>query len=403
MGATQALQLQPVLEQAQEAVGRREVRAVVAADVAAVGQRPQRVERRPRTQRLVGAPVHELEQLHRELDVAQPTRAELDLPGPVVGAHVLLHAPPHGLHVDDEVRASRRAPHHRRHGLGVGLAELGVARDGSGLEERLELPGLRPPLVVGDVALERAHERALTTFGAQVGVHLEAGLAQDAHHPAREPGGGGVGGLRDEHDVDVADVVQLASAALAHRDDREPAGVTAVVVDGLGDRDGQRGPQRRARDVRQPRGDLLHAQHRQVGLGDGAEVGGGEHQQLVAVRGAQGRDGRRTGHRRGAATRRPRGRSVGLGADRREQGRGELGRPPAPRRGRRAAGASGRGAAARWSPSTVELPSKASSRPRRPTSARSAASNSRRSVRAATSRSALRSARPARGCGRAPT
>ena len=28
------------------------------------------------------------------------------------------------------------------------------------------------------MALERAHERALAAFGAQVGVHLEAGLAQ---------------------------------------------------------------------------------------------------------------------------------------------------------------------------------------------------------------------------------
>ncbi len=303
MGATQPLQLQAVLEEAQEAVGRREVRPVVAADVAAVRQRPQRVERRTRAQCLVGAPVHELEQLHRELDVAQAARSELELPGPLVGADVLLDAPPHGLHVADEVRPARGAPHHRRDGLGVRLAQLRVARDGPGLEQRLELPGLGPPLVVGDVAVEGAHERALTALGAQVGVHLEAGLAQDPHHPACEPGGGGVGGLRDEHDVDVADVVQLVAAALAHGDDREPARIAALVVGELGDGDGQRRPQRGGGEVRQPGRDVLDVQHRQLGLGDGGEVGGREHHQLVAVGGAQRLDGGRSGELCSASTR----------------------------------------------------------------------------------------------------
>ena len=43
-------------------------------------QRPHRVERAAHPQRLVRTAVHELEQLGRELDVAQTAGPELDLP-----------------------------------------------------------------------------------------------------------------------------------------------------------------------------------------------------------------------------------------------------------------------------------------------------------------------------------
>ena len=265
--------------------------------------------------------MHELEQLHRELDVAQAARSELELPGPLVGSDVLFDAPPHGLHVADEVRSACGAPHHRRDGLRVRLAQLRVARDGPGLEQRLELPGLGPPLVVGDVAVEGAHERALTALGSQVGIHLEAGLAQDPHHPACEPGRGGVGGLGDEDDVDIADVVQLVAAALAHGDDGQPARIAALVIGELGDRDGQRRPQRGGGEVGQPGRHVLDVEHRQLGLRDGREVGRREHHQLVAVGDAQRLDGGRAGAPCSASTRCACRRCVGIGADRREQRR----------------------------------------------------------------------------------
>ena len=47
-------------------------------------------------------------------------------------------------------------------------AELGVAGQRSGLDQRLELPGLGPPLVPGGVGLEAAGERAGPTFGPEV-------------------------------------------------------------------------------------------------------------------------------------------------------------------------------------------------------------------------------------------
>ena len=75
MGTTQLLQLQPVLDGPQEAVRRGQLRCVVAADVAAVGERGQRDHRGGAAQRLVAAAVDELQQLHRELHVAQPAAA----------------------------------------------------------------------------------------------------------------------------------------------------------------------------------------------------------------------------------------------------------------------------------------------------------------------------------------
>jgi hypothetical protein len=133
----------------------------------------ERRERRQRVRRadvLVGAPVHELQELHRELDVAQPALPQLDLPVGLRRRHVVLDAAAHGLRVLDEVRTGHRAPHEGRHGLPIRAAELGVARDRPGLEQGLELPRLGPPLVVREVARERAHERSLLALGPQRGI-----------------------------------------------------------------------------------------------------------------------------------------------------------------------------------------------------------------------------------------
>ena len=189
VGPAHPVQLQPVLEQAQEAVRRGEVGAVVTPDVAAARERGQRVEGRRRPQGGIGAAVHELEQLHGELDVAQSAAAELELAVGVIGTDVLLDAAAHGLDVGDEVGAARGGPHHGRDRLGVGLAQLGVAGHRPGLQQCLELPRLGPPLVVGDVPVEGADQRALPALGPQVRVDGEARLPRDAHHPAREPGG----------------------------------------------------------------------------------------------------------------------------------------------------------------------------------------------------------------------
>ena len=65
-----------------------------------------------------------------------------------------------------------RLPHHRLHRVAVRLPDPGVAGDRPRLEQRLELPGLGPALVVGAVAGDRAHQRPVLALGPQGGVDL---------------------------------------------------------------------------------------------------------------------------------------------------------------------------------------------------------------------------------------
>ena len=100
---------------AQEPVRAGQVLGVGAADVAAVRQRGLSAGSvAGDAQPLVGAAVHELQQLDGELDVAQAAGAELEL----AARHVLRqrgdHAAAHRLHVLDEVLPLRRLPDQRR-------------------------------------------------------------------------------------------------------------------------------------------------------------------------------------------------------------------------------------------------------------------------------------------------
>ena len=303
VGAPQPEQLDAVLQGAQQPVCRAERRRVLAPHVAAGGERGQPVERGAGAQGLVGPSVHELQQLHRELDVAQAPGAELELAVGLGRRDVLLDPAAHRLHVVDEVGPARRLPHHRLHRIAVGLPDSEVPRDRAGLEQGLELPGLRPPLVVGAVAGHGAHQRTVLALGAQGGVDLpqrpgrRRGRA-DPHQPGRQVGGDrgrlllghALGRLRDEDDVDVGDVVQLAATGLAHGDDRE-AGAVGIRAH-LGARDGQGRLERRLREVGERSGGLGQG-GRRVGRG---EVERRDAEQLLAVRRAQHVGGR---HRSG--------------------------------------------------------------------------------------------------------
>ena len=119
------------------------------------------------------------------------------------------------------------------------------------------------------MAGQGAHERPVAALGAQVGVDrpdhaLDGGLRADPHEVRGEPGRGlqglalvrPVGGLRHEDHVDVGDVVEFVSPALAHGDHRESA------LGGVGGRggagDGERGAQRGGGEVGQFGGGLRH-------------------------------------------------------------------------------------------------------------------------------------------------
>ena len=133
VGAFEALQLQPVLQQAQKLVCLGEHARVLAPHVTRRGQGRQGVEGVAGAQGVVDAPVHELQQLHGELDVAKPAGAEFELAASHLGRNVFQHAPAHGLDVLDEGIALGRLPHQRRDRLGVRPPQF-------------HRPGLRPRL-----------------------------------------------------------------------------------------------------------------------------------------------------------------------------------------------------------------------------------------------------------------
>ena len=121
--------------------------------------------------------------------------------------------------------------------------QVQVAGHRAGLEQRLELPGLGPLLVVAAVAGQGAHQRPGGALGPQVGVDrpdralARCGRSRSAsggrpagwppagpatRRPAVEPA------LEDVDHVDVGDVVELVAAALAHRDHGERGVVAAL-------------------------------------------------------------------------------------------------------------------------------------------------------------------------------
>ena len=298
----------------------------------------------------------------------RPPGPELELAPGLPGRQRLLHPAPHRLHVLDEVLAAGRLPDQRAEGVRVGLAERHVARHRPGLEQRLELPGLGPALVVGQVAGQRADQRSGPALGPQVRVDREDAAFRGGPraHPD-QPGGEAAGGgqrrglvlvldrFGHEDHVDVAGVVELAAAALAHGHDGQAGGGGGRGQ--LGPRHGERRLQDRGRDVGQFLAHLVH------GRGAG-QVPRGQVQQPRAGRPRPAppwaprprrpaRPGRRGSRRRHAA---------GLPAV-----RPQLGGSTAPRRS-----SASSGCLARWSARPALTPSTAVSRSRKSSSARSA-------------------------------
>src|SRR5450756_1189996 len=285
------LQLQPVLHLAQVAVGLGQLAGVLAPDVPAVRQRLQRDQRGRAAQFFVGPAVHQLQQLDGELYVPQPSRTKLELPVGCCGRQRALYPPAHGLDVLDEVGPVPRRPHQRRDGGAEGTAQSQVPGHRPRLEQRLELPGLGPALVVRRVTVPRAHQRAELALRAQPGVDrpqrpLRGGGRAGPHQPGGQRRGrvqrrGFVAAgyrLGDEDDVHVADVIEFATAALAHPDYCQLARLCGGRQSGRGD--GQSRGQRRASEVGQLRGDVVDRH----GAG---EIASGQLQQAAPVRRTQ--------------------------------------------------------------------------------------------------------------------
>ena len=233
VGAPQPVQLDAVLQGAQEAVRRRQGRRVVAPDVPPRRQRLKGDERAAAAQVDVGLPWTSCSSCTENSTSRSPPAPSLSWrsasragmcprPGGAWPARPRRSA-------DGWPPATPSAPGPRR-----SAPEVEVARDRAGLEQGLELPGLGPALVVADVAASvRTSAPDLPSGRSPAStsqIDPSAVCAEQAASPAGQPGRGGqrrglVDALRrrrDEHHVHVGDVVQLAAAALAHGDHGEP-------------------------------------------------------------------------------------------------------------------------------------------------------------------------------------
>ena len=239
------LELEAVLDRAQQAVGVGQPVGVVGVHVARRRHLGQRVEGRRAPQSGVEVAVDELEELDGELDVPDAARTPLQLTvvQPLPG-HLGLGPDLHGSQRPQGVGVERHRPQRLLSGGQPPGAQGAVTGDRPGLEQRLELPRLGPPLPVGPVRVDRPHERTVPTLRAQVGVHPEAGPG-DLHHGARPPLQPFVVSDADEHHVDVARVVQLVAPQLPHPDDGE-GHRSGPVARSVG---GRRQPYRRGEDL----------------------------------------------------------------------------------------------------------------------------------------------------------
>ena len=252
LGAAQAVQLQAVLDAAQEAVGLVHLRDVITGDVPALAEPGEGIEGGAALQHLVGPAVDHLQQLHGELHIPQPAGAELDVPLHLGTRDVGDHAAPHRPGVLDEAVAGGGLPHPGLDHLLEFPAQLPVPGRGARLQQRLELPGVRPFGVVAPVGGEGAHERTVLALRAEVRIDLPQGalagaLGAGAGQLAGERRTGGEhvllgvlspGGRDHVHDVDIGDVVELARSRLAERDHRPAHGLRAL-DGGPGDRGGR--------------------------------------------------------------------------------------------------------------------------------------------------------------------
>ncbi len=147
------------------------------------------------------AAVHELEQLHGELDVGQRAAPELQVELRIFAGRDAL-AFDARLHATDlaHVVVGHRASVRELVGeRGEARAELGVAGDEPRLGERLALPGEAPLLVVRGESADRPRQRPLVALGSEAGVDAE-----------RLTFGGGRADLLHELRRDLLGVVEVA-------------------------------------------------------------------------------------------------------------------------------------------------------------------------------------------------
>ena len=174
----------------------------------------------------------DLEQLHRELDVADAAAAALDL-GELLAAtpDVLLESNLRTPNVVDRGLVQILRIDELGDAFDERVAEPFVADRGSRLDHRLAFPGGGFAFVVGERGGQRANERARAAPRPEGEVDAERDtLGGRVGEVGDQVGGLGLGDVAahvlamEQQEVDVARVVQLPAAELAERDDRVAVG-----------------------------------------------------------------------------------------------------------------------------------------------------------------------------------
>ncbi len=236
MGLLVGHHLQAVLDHAQKAIRRGEIARGLAADPAALGEVFERDQRLAAAQFGVPATRDQLLGLHEEFDFADAAAPELDvvtldrdLVVALVGGHLALHR----VHVGDRAVVEILAPDERRDFLQECLADRKVA----GARARLDHRGAFPVLPGALVVVQRRGQRDRDLGRGRIGTQPQVGaehvavrgallhqldeVAREADEKRTRLDALGERGrvLVVEHDeIDIARIVELERAHLAHRE-----------------------------------------------------------------------------------------------------------------------------------------------------------------------------------------
>ena len=226
--------LQAVLDLAQEAIRLGKIARGVAADPAALREIVERRQRLAPAQFGMAPARDQLLRLHEELDLADAAAAELDVVAfdrdlvvALVGGHLALHR----VHVGDRAVVEILAPDERRDLLQERLAEREIA----GARPRLDHRGAFPVLSGAFVIVQRRRHRDRDVRRGGIGAQPQVGaehvavagaLLHQLHDAARDAdveragldavGERGGGFVVKHDDVDIARIVELERAHLAH-------------------------------------------------------------------------------------------------------------------------------------------------------------------------------------------
>ena len=217
--------LQPVLDAAQELIGRRQFVTGLKGDPVAGGQDLQRVQRRAHPQFRMAAAGNELLRLREKLDLADAAAADLDVMAfdrDLALAAIGLHLPLHVVDIGERGKIEMLAPDERRKFRDQRLARPGVAGAGTRLDHRGAFPGPPFPFVIMQRRLGRNRHLRRGRIGPQAQIDAEhvavaRALLQQAgqrlRHAHKERRRFDVcyqrrrGGIEEDDQVDVAGIV----------------------------------------------------------------------------------------------------------------------------------------------------------------------------------------------------